>query len=819
MPRDRSPAAAMRIKEPIRRPAVKRLLADVDKFKFKSEDSKRNAVAVLRNTIAAFDENGELWLTYRHSEEWTVDGVGHGRLYAGVYLDVQGPDGRKAKQFVHAGSQTLPRRLRAALWLDAIKHGACPADTEDTDMIMAFPSILAGLCALEGLPAEDYSHIARYVRSPGEVLGMFAAGITLPPDADSADVRKCAKDALHARLINTGTTAAWARANNIALPLDPAIGGYLGEYKRQCEASILEIVRKKRLDPVVRAICRKREDKDGKHYDYYKTAAHMLLGDAECALLLAACTGEAGGMTAMSLQFDGAPCASPDLEAMRKRGRDATGLDVKWAVKPWETDIVIPDVIEVRDKKQMADAVYITDPEAFADLKYDPEESYFLYKDGHWNAVPEDCAMKLFIRIADECPSFDAKDREKFWNGYTAVFKILVAERCLEPGFRSKLDTSLDIFPFRNGCWDLAKNEFRPLTREDYVQLHSGWDYAPSSEASREVVARFFTGVYPVEEEREFVRSVVKYILSLRRHIPFVFVLTDTENGRNGKSSVKAVLCKLLGSDSSSSLVLDNKTLFLADPKPGRNSHSGNEAHLEGKILLVGDEFASNQSLAADWIKEKSGGTGARCNGRHVSSKKGFSFSMRALMVVVWNEHSMPNFGSDSVLPTRCVFIKHRTKFLEPEEFEALKGNYEYPAPMQKGADEMIAQNLSAVFDYAMGGDVESVRFPPKYFTKFRDDMISEDNPLMPWFAANFAVTNKAEDNTLQVNRVKEYIERYGADQRIKHLKHRQVTAFFERCLHHHKLKMIQSDGERRRVIVGLRPKTDLELSADAAAD
>ena len=59
MPRA-SPSAALRIKEPIRRPAVKRLLADLDKYEFKSEDQKRNAVAVLRNTLAAFDADGEL---------------------------------------------------------------------------------------------------------------------------------------------------------------------------------------------------------------------------------------------------------------------------------------------------------------------------------------------------------------------------------------------------------------------------------------------------------------------------------------------------------------------------------------------------------------------------------------------------------------------------------------------------------------------------------------------------------------------------------------------------------------------------------------
>jgi phage/plasmid-associated DNA primase len=301
-------------------------------------------------------------------------------------------------------------------------------------------------------------------------------------------------------------------------------------------------------------------------------------------------------------------------------------------------------------------------------------------------------------------------------------------------------------------------------------------------------------------------------MLQPRRDIPLVYVLTDTENGRNGKSSIKHTLCKLLGDEANSSLVLDNKTLFLADPKPGRNSHSGNEAHLEGKMLLVGDEFASELKLAADWIKEKSGGSGARCNGRHVGSKKGFSFDMRAAMLMVFNEHSMPSFGSDSVLPSRCVFIKHRTKFLEPSDFEQLNHNYKYPAVMQKGVDEMIAQNLNAVFDYAMGGDIDSVRCPPKEFTKFRDDMISEDNPLMPWFNTNFAVTNKAEDNTMQVGRIKEYIEWHGADQRVRNLKPRQLTAYFEACLHHHKLRVIRSDGDRRRVIVGLRPRTGVDL-------
>ena len=72
----------------------------------------------------------------------------------------------------------------------------------------------------------------------------------------------------------------------------------------------------------------------------------------------------------------------------------------------------------------------------------------------------------------------------------------------------------------------------------------------------------------------------------------------------------------------------------------------------------------------------------------------------------------------------------------------------------------------------------------------------------------------------MQVGKLKEYIVQYGDKMKhtVKSMKPRMLTAHFESCLEYHKV-LVKKKGDQRRVIIGLRPKTDLELQPDLLAE
>ena len=147
-----------------------------------------------------------------------------------------------------------------------------------------------------------------------------------------------------------------------------------------------------------------------------------------------------------------------------------------------------------------------------------------------------------------------------------------------ERGFISKLNSKKHLIPFRNGVFDLIKNEFRKSDKDDYINLHCDFEY--NTNVKNEEVYKFIDEVLPNKNVREFVLK--KMSECLNGDIPntyFMMFIGDT--GANGKSQLLNLM-KLTMGDFGEKVEVTLLT---------RKRSNANESNTE-KIKLMNKRFA-----------------------------------------------------------------------------------------------------------------------------------------------------------------------------------------------------------------------------------
>ncbi len=115
----------------------------------------------------------------------------------------------------------------------------------------------------------------------------------------------------------------------------------------------------------------------------------------------------------------------------------------------------------------------------------------------------------------------------------------MLVRKVLQNGFSEKLDENLDVFVMRNGLIDLRTRTFREVRSDDMVSTHADWDYnREQAAAKRTALDAFLRQVLPVDEERRTFLTYMAGLLSGRRLIKKLIILTDRRAGNNGKSTL-----------------------------------------------------------------------------------------------------------------------------------------------------------------------------------------------------------------------------------------------------------------------------------------
>ena len=134
----------------------------------------------------------------------------------------------------------------------------------------------------------------------------------------------------------------------------------------------------------------------------------------------------------------------------------------------------------------------------------------------------------------------------------SSPFKSNVMKECQEvfynKDFIKKLNSNPNIFPFKNGVYDLNANIFRKCTPEDYVSKTAPIEYKQFSEQDDEVleVLDFLQKVFPDKSLRTYFLDICSDLFLGGNRRKEVYFLTG-EKGDNGKSITQNILEQMLG--------------------------------------------------------------------------------------------------------------------------------------------------------------------------------------------------------------------------------------------------------------------------------
>jgi hypothetical protein len=284
-----------------------------------------------------------------------------------------------------------------------------------------------------------------------------------------------------------------------------------------------------------------------------------------------------------------------------------------------------------------------------------------------WEQVHNSVVEKYLREQYVDLPGLTPDDR-----AYTqtrrgvADLRIEFAGSVLDQDLMDRLDANLDVFPLKNGVVDIANNlTFRQAKPEDYVRLHAGWEYDRELAVSkRPEVEEFLTQLFPVPEERAIVMRYVAGLLSGRRAIKKMLILTDKRAGNNGKSTFVNFLRSFFGALTKSS----NKLLNKSERDRDRDSH---DAGLEGYCgirLSVLEELKKTTRWDEGLVKWLTGGVGVLVEGRRCGTSDTYKFVWQSGMIAVFNEGDAPMFDvGDEAFIGRLLVAPMRSRFVVGE--------------------------------------------------------------------------------------------------------------------------------------------------------
>eukprot|EP00873_Tetraselmis_striata_P006009 jgi/Tetstr1/426273/TSEL_016590.t1 len=411
-----------------------------------------------------------------------------------------------------------------------------------------------------------------------------------------------------------------------------------------------------------------------------------------------------------------------------------------------------------------ADFVWQRNRKVLGTLKYDAlAKKYYRFDAGIWSEVSSGSVDKLFIGAGKSCCEDMGENAGTLWGDFSKIVGIvIVKEHCLEDRFSDRLDTSLTVFPFRNGCWDFEIGAFRDLRPDDYVSMTTGYDYVPGQ--SQDFVKRFLSMVMPDEEERAMLCTFVAFLLHPLKEIKKGAMFSDKSDGNTGKSKkirmINCVLGDLAVSGNSA------KKLLQKDSGNSKNGHDGGLQEMQGKFGIVADEMDPSMRLDTSTIKEWTGGAASGCiGGRGFNTGKHFRFQNKAGFVMSFNEGNMPMMNNDVVFYERFIMFKFGTKFInrDPEwseqrfSDECAKYDVAYEADLQ--IDSKIEAAKCAAFDFFVSfmDDRYKLNHPPASLTDFRRSLVRDDNVMADFFEEHFKITG-ADDDYVQLGRINDYI-------------------------------------------------------------
>lgn len=289
-----------------------------------------------------------------------------------------------------------------------------------------------------------------------------------------------------------------------------------------------------------------------------------------------------------------------------------------------------------------------------------------------WRRLEKAAAGDLVVELSLAASGLSAADRRYVAgrNGRSYTVEA-IGVQVLHEGFRDELDADLSLLATANGVFETAGGSrpvFRALRPEDRVSMTTGWAYsrgdvldAAASAASRAELDAFLERTLPVAEERRTVLAYFASLLSGRRTVKKVLVLSDARSGRSGKSALVALMAAFFGGYAADGCRFVSMTRSKA--ACDRNSPDSDALPFRGKRLVVADGLGRCK-LDIGLLQYLTSGSHTRVEGRCAGSRATFGFVWQAGIVLVFDHGDRPEYDPcDAAFTRRLLIVPMRAAF------------------------------------------------------------------------------------------------------------------------------------------------------------
>ena len=283
-----------------------------------------------------------------------------------------------------------------------------------------------------------------------------------------------------------------------------------------------------------------------------------------------------------------------------------------------------------------------------------------------WRRLEKAAAGDLVVELCRAAPGLSAADR-RYVAGRNGRSHTVdgIGVQVLHKGFRDELDAGLSLLATANGVFETAGGSmpvFRALRPEDRVSMTTGWAYSPGRDAaSRAELDAFLERTLPVAEERRTVLAYFAALLTGRRTVKKVLVLSDARSGRSGKSALVALMAAFFGGYAAEGCRYVSMTRSKA--ARDRNSPDSDALPFRGKRLVVADGLGRCK-LDLGLLQYLASGSQTRVEGRCAGSRATFGFVWQAGIVLVFDHGDRPEYDPcDTAFTRRLLVVPMRAAF------------------------------------------------------------------------------------------------------------------------------------------------------------
>jgi len=296
-----------------------------------------------------------------------------------------------------------------------------------------------------------------------------------------------------------------------------------------------------------------------------------------------------------------------------------------------------------------------------------------------------------------------------------------------------KMDESRNLFAFQNKVVDLESNTVRDIQPEDYVCLHTGYDYPANSNPAIRTEIRDL--LYSIWEDWEVVDYVLKIIaLQLHGKKKYEEFYVWTGRGGNGKGVITELIKRSLG-DYFHTIPHDCITKR-SDKKDAPNPPM---AKAKGKRFVQAQEPEADDKLQIGTIKELTGGdeiTARQLYHDPVVFVPQFGLFLQC--------NTIPKLNKlDGGIKRRMVIIQFPFQFVEkPHEAHHRRINHDLKDKITKSAewrDEFVLMLLDTYKE-----TTELVK--PKWITDHTDEYMAENDSVRAWLEENYIINLDCND-------------------------------------------------------------------------